>query len=169
MLLSTVWGPSLWYFIHTLSYNYDEKLKEQYKNFFNYLKIIIPCPVCREHYNHYIIQNPIKLNNKNEFILWCYTFHNKVNKRLDKSIISIDDCNKLYKKIDNTIILEFIQTFMKEYIKKLIILKKLMILIVDIYPDVNIRNNYNSDNFKNNKGIFLLLEITNFIKLLKNH
>uniref|UniRef100_A0A6C0J7D8 thiol oxidase n=1 Tax=viral metagenome TaxID=1070528 RepID=A0A6C0J7D8_9ZZZZ len=168
MIESTIWGPSLWYLIHTLSYTYDKNHKIHYQDFFNYLKIIIPCPVCREHYQSYITKTPIILDDKNDIINWCFIFHNAVNKRLDNKSISIETCNTLYKKVDNRIILNFLKIIMKEHIDHLFIFKKFLLILLKIYPDKNIRNQNNINKIKNAKGIQFLFEINNLYKLLGN-
>ena len=168
MIKSTIWGPSLWYLIHTLSYTYDKNHKIHYQDFFNYLKIIIPCPICREHYRSYITKNPITINNKNDFINWCFIFHNKVNIRLDNSCMSIDTCNKLYKVIDNKIIVNLLKILMKEYINQMVVFKKFLLILLKIYPDKNIRDKINIIKIKNAKGILFLIEVNNLYKLLGN-
>ena len=58
-----VWGPKLWFVLHTISFNYPEKQssvdKQQYHDFFVNLKHMIPCVVCREHYTEHIHNYPI--------------------------------------------------------------------------------------------------------------
>ena len=59
-MLTTVWGPSMWHYLHTMSFNYpnnptkDEK--KQYKNFILQLQYVLPCKYCR-------------VNLKNNFII----------------------------------------------------------------------------------------------------
>ena len=51
-MLTSVWGPGLWFFLHTISFNYPNKptaeQKKHYKNFILQLKYILPCRYCRE-------------------------------------------------------------------------------------------------------------------------
>jgi hypothetical protein len=46
-MLTTVWGPSLWHFLHTMSFNYPiEPTKEEqieYMRFIHQLKYVLPC------------------------------------------------------------------------------------------------------------------------------
>ena len=50
-----VWGPGAWTFLHSITFQYPEKPtdidKQKYYTFFNSLKNVLPCPVCRDHYN----------------------------------------------------------------------------------------------------------------------
>ena len=48
-MLTSVWGPSLWHYLHTMSFNYQftlQKLKN-YKNFIYSLKTNLPCKYYR--------------------------------------------------------------------------------------------------------------------------
>ena len=50
-MLTTVWGPSLWHFLHIMSFNYpNEPTNEQkhyYMDFILSLENILPCKYCR--------------------------------------------------------------------------------------------------------------------------
>ena len=50
-MLTTVWGPSLWHSLHTMSFNYPEhptnKDKINYRKFILNLKYVLPCKYCR--------------------------------------------------------------------------------------------------------------------------
>ena len=51
-MLTYVWGPSLWHFLHTMSFNYPVKPtcqdKKEYMRFIKSLRYILPCRYCRE-------------------------------------------------------------------------------------------------------------------------
>ena len=51
-MLTTVWGPSMWHYLHTMSFNYpvnpSMKDKHNYRNFILSLKNVLPCKYCRE-------------------------------------------------------------------------------------------------------------------------
>ena len=51
-MLTTVWGPSIWHFLHTMSFNYPieptKEQKEYYYNFYSNLINILPCRYCRD-------------------------------------------------------------------------------------------------------------------------
>ena len=58
-----VWGPKLWFFIHTVALNFPnnpsfEEIKN-YESFFENLKYIIPCDKCRLHYRQRLSDNPV--------------------------------------------------------------------------------------------------------------
>ena len=49
------WGPSIWYLIHSITYAIDDdeyftKYKHSYFQFYESLRRIIPCPICRNHF-----------------------------------------------------------------------------------------------------------------------
>lgn len=90
-MLTTVWGPSLWHFLHTMSFNYPvkptRKHKKEYKNFIMSLGKILPCRHCRENYPNNLKSIPLAksaLKNRHNFSKWMYNFHEEVNKMLKK-------------------------------------------------------------------------------------
>ena len=46
-MLTTVWGPPMWHYLHTMSFNYPVKPtrhdKKHYKNFVLNLQNVLPC------------------------------------------------------------------------------------------------------------------------------
>ena len=90
-MLTTVWGPSLWHFLHTMSFNYPvkptRKHKKEYKNFIMSLGKILPCRHCRENYPNNLKSIPLAksaLKNRHNFSKWMYNFHEEVNRMLKK-------------------------------------------------------------------------------------
>ena len=53
-MLTTIWGPGMWHFLHTMSFNYpDQPSKDEmqhYKDFFISLKHVLPCGKCRDNF-----------------------------------------------------------------------------------------------------------------------
>ena len=51
-MLTTVWGPSMWHFLHTMSFNYPvsptPEQKQHYMDFILNLRNILPCKYCRQ-------------------------------------------------------------------------------------------------------------------------
>lgn len=90
-MLTSVWGPSMWFTLHLISFNYPGKpslkQKQEYFNFFKNLGNILPCSYCRQNYKKNI--KTVKLNmsvmkNRNTLSLWLYKLHNEINKMLGK-------------------------------------------------------------------------------------
>ena len=51
-MLTSVWGPSMWHSLHTISFNYPVKPTQQQQNkyyrFFMSLTDVLPCKYCRQ-------------------------------------------------------------------------------------------------------------------------
>ena len=103
-MLTTVWGPPLWHFLHTLSFNYPTKPSLQdkinYRNFILGLKCVLPCGKCRKNFKNNLKELPLKMSNmknRNTFSLWVYKLHELINKMLNKkSGLSYNDVRERY-------------------------------------------------------------------------
>lgn len=92
-MLTSVWGPSMWHVLHTISFNYPVRptLKEQkkYYNFVLSLKNILPCRYCRENLKNNLKMSKFgmdKMKNRTIFSKWMFNLHNLINKMLNKEI-----------------------------------------------------------------------------------
>lgn len=90
-MLTSVWGPSFWHVLHTISVNYPLNPscedKENYKNFIVSLKNVLPCKYCRENLTKNLKIHPLNseaLKNRETFSKWMYKLHEIVNKYLGK-------------------------------------------------------------------------------------
>ena len=103
-MLTTVWGPSLWHFLHTMSFNYPVKptqiQKIQYKNFITSLKNILPCKYCRINLKQNFKTVPITMKcmeSRDTFSMYVYNLHETINKMLNKhSGLSYQDVKERY-------------------------------------------------------------------------
>jgi|TARA_B110000305_G_C19256912_1_gene547529 hypothetical protein len=103
-MLTSVWGPSLWHFLHTMSFNYPTKPtkmeKLQYIGFVKSLKHILPCKYCRINLKQNFKTMPITmrcLENRDAFSMYIYNLHETVNKMLNKkSGLSYEDVKERY-------------------------------------------------------------------------
>jgi len=98
----SVWGPYLWRFFHAIGYRLSQidDIKERCdktKIIWTYtdkLIRLIPCPDCRNHaiteYVHTKYMDPGD-GNCDWYQSWAHQFHNKVNARLNKTIISREE------------------------------------------------------------------------------
>jgi len=111
------WGPSIWYLFHTLSYKIKE---EEFLNIrielLDIVKAIckhLPCPSCAQHATEYTQKlNYDSIQNKNDFKMFLFNFHNDVNKRTGKPIFSLEDSDKKYESANTlNIIKNFINVF----------------------------------------------------------
>ena len=90
-MLTSVWGPSLWHSIHTMSFNYPvrptSREKSKYFNFVHSLKWVLPCKYCRENLpkNLKTINFSIKdMECRESFSMAMYKLHEEVNRMLGK-------------------------------------------------------------------------------------
>ena len=62
-MLTPVWGPSLWHFLHMMSFNYPvnptDEDKKNYRNYIINLQYILPCRFCRENLTKNLKMFPI--------------------------------------------------------------------------------------------------------------
>ena len=100
-----IWGPGAWLFLHSITLNYPDnptlEHKKIYSDFFNRLKDVLPCEICKKHYSQNIKDSPINfsLNSKEAITKWLVNIHNKVNSMYNKPNLDYNSFLKLYKKI----------------------------------------------------------------------
>ena len=97
----TVWGPSAWIFLHSITMNYDIIDREKYIIFFNSLKDILPCNACREHCKENFNIDPVEnnLDSRDQLVNWLVRFHNRVNKSNNKKQYTNSEVMQIYKKL----------------------------------------------------------------------
>jgi hypothetical protein len=90
--LTSVWGPPLWHFLHTMSFNYPieptKKDTKHYKDFILSLRNILPCKYCRMNLKNNLKVHPItveNMKNRESFSRYVYELHEIVNKFLGKN------------------------------------------------------------------------------------
>ena len=90
-MLTTVWGPSMWHYLHIMSFNYPinpTKLdKKNYRDFIINLQNVLPCKYCRQNLKNNLKQQPLTikdLNNRESFSKYVYELHELINNMLKK-------------------------------------------------------------------------------------
>jgi hypothetical protein len=90
-MLTSVWGPGLWHYLHTMSFNYPDcptqADKTKYRNFIMSMKTILPCKYCRINMGKNLKAIPLNrkaLKNRTNFSKWMFRLHEHVNKMLKK-------------------------------------------------------------------------------------
>tara|TARA_Y100000816_G_scaffold263294_1_gene221553 strand:- start:24671 stop:25357 length:687 start_codon:yes stop_codon:yes gene_type:complete len=90
-MLTSVWGPSMWHYLHTMSFNYPVKPthqeKRHYMDFVKSLKYTLPCKYCRKNLVTNFKSMPLTLKemkNRDSFSRYIYGLHELVNKMLGK-------------------------------------------------------------------------------------
>lgn len=90
-MLTTVWGPSMWHYLHTMSFNYpvaptcDDK--RHYRDFVMSLRHVLPCGKCRKNLCKNLAKLPIKMEHmksRDTFSKYVYDLHELVNAMLHK-------------------------------------------------------------------------------------
>ena len=103
-MLTTIWGPCIWNFLHTMSFNYPvkptNKEKHDYRKFVLSLEEILPCKKCRINLKHNLKKMPLKMidmKSRHTFSLYIYRLHELINIMLHKSSgLSYKDVQERY-------------------------------------------------------------------------
>ena len=103
-MLTYVWGPSLWHFLHTMSFNYPVKPtcddKKEYMRFIKSLRYILPCRYCRENLTRNLKETGFSIKDmrsRDTFSKFVYRLHNHINKMLGKkNSIKYDEVRERY-------------------------------------------------------------------------
>jgi hypothetical protein len=97
-----LWGPQLWYVLHIISMSYPkeptEYTKRAYHDFFNNLKDVLPCEICKKHYSKFIMEYPVTphLDTRENLVKWVIQIHNFVNLELGKPVMDVETVIALY-------------------------------------------------------------------------
>ena len=90
-MLTTVWGPGIWHYLHTMSFNYPvnptAEDKRHYRNFVLELQYVLPCGKCRKNLVKNFKKHPLTVSHmksRETFSRYIYELHETVNKMLDK-------------------------------------------------------------------------------------
>jgi hypothetical protein len=92
-----VWGPHYWFFLHTLAMTYpkypNDVTKKKYYEFIQNLPLFIPVEQVSKEFAYLIDKYPIApyLDNRDTFIKWMHFIHNKINEKLEKPLMSLND------------------------------------------------------------------------------
>jgi len=119
-MLTGVWGPGMWHYLHTMSFNYPvhptEENKKNYRDFVLMLEHVLPCGKCRKNLRKNFKKLPLKIEDmesRETFSKYIYNLHEVVNKMLGKkSGLTYENireryehfrarCAKSYKKLDS--------------------------------------------------------------------
>lgn len=84
----------LWEKLH--SYQYDNPKNTEF--WFKDWSSQIPCGTCKAHWQDLILKFPPDYSSAENFFKWTVEAHNKVNERLGKSIVSIEEAKKIWYK-----------------------------------------------------------------------
>lgn len=97
------WGSHAWAMFHYIAVSYplspSYSMKMHAINFIKSLPFLLPCETCRMHSRVFIdsVNLEMATANKNEFFKFFVDFHNYVNARKNKSVLSYSHAYELYK------------------------------------------------------------------------
>jgi hypothetical protein len=145
----TEWQRITWVFFHTLTLNYNDQYRDKYIEFFDTFKTIIPCKICRNHFNQNISKDNMSIDtniNSDRIFNWTVDLHNSVNKMHHKKIWNYDEARNYYTQnnfnnnILKYIVFEYIRSNFKKGMGKTEKLLIMMRSLPYLHPDENIRN-----------------------------
>ena len=102
-----IWGPIFWSTMHIASLAYSDtptdRQKSNMRAFYESLVDVIPCPICRQHYEDNLktipLDEPIK--SRMGLVKWVFDMHNKINVQLGKREITFDEFIESMKNLEN--------------------------------------------------------------------
>jgi hypothetical protein len=90
-MMTKIWGPAMWHYLHTMSFNYPvnptNEDKKNYRNFVLNLKNVLPCKYCRINLSNNFKKKPIQMchmKSRDTFSRYIYELHETVNRMLNK-------------------------------------------------------------------------------------
>jgi hypothetical protein len=92
-----IWGPHYWFFLHTIAMSYpihpNAVTKKKYYDFVQNIPLFIPVESMAGEFSKLLDEYPVQpyLDNRESFIRWMWFIHNKINKKLEKPEISLND------------------------------------------------------------------------------
>jgi hypothetical protein len=103
-MLTTVWGPGLWHFLHTMSFNYpnepSHEQKKHYRDFVLSLEHVLPCKYCRINLEKNFKAVPLHwsdMKDRYSFSHYIYRLHEHINHMLNKtSGLTYEDVRERY-------------------------------------------------------------------------
>jgi hypothetical protein len=92
-----IWGPHYWFFLHTAAMTYPDHpnavTKKKYYEFIQNLPLFIPVENISKELEKMIDNYPITpyLDNRDSFVRWTHFIHNKINEKLEKPQLSLNE------------------------------------------------------------------------------
>ena len=92
-----VWGPHFWFFLHTLAISYPHHpnaiTKKKYYELIQNLPLFIPVESNGNDFIKLLDEYPVTayLDSRETLIKWMHFIHNKINEKLEKPKISINE------------------------------------------------------------------------------
>jgi hypothetical protein len=93
----TVWGPHYWFFLHTLALSYPHHpnavTKKKYYELIQNLPLFIPVETIGTSFEKLLDDYPVTayLDSRDSLIKWMHFIHNKINEKLEKPKITLNE------------------------------------------------------------------------------
>jgi hypothetical protein len=93
----TIWGPSMWMFLHTTAMTYPHHpnavTKKKYYEFLQNIPLFIPVEEMSSYFSQLMDKYPVSpyLDNRESLIRWMHFIHNKINQKLEKKQITLEE------------------------------------------------------------------------------
>jgi len=92
-----VWGPHFWFFLHTLAMSYPHHpstvTKKKFYDLIQNLPLFIPVEAIGSDFSKLLDEYPITayLDDRDSLIKWMHFIHNKINEKLEKPKITLNE------------------------------------------------------------------------------
>ena len=90
-MMTKIWGPAMWHYLHTMSFNYPVKPTKEnkihYRNFVLNLRNVLPCKYCRMNLTNNLKKKPLQMchmKSRESFSRYIYELHETINRMLNK-------------------------------------------------------------------------------------
>jgi len=110
-----VWGPAFWFSLHNGALRYPVNAaplwRQRMKHFILGIPVMVPCEKCSDHATAYIEGNYQRIDNvvsgREELFKFFWEFHNYVNKRLGKPLMTLRATYTMYSATTNVTSLQY--------------------------------------------------------------
>ena len=98
----SIWGPYYWNTFHFMAASYDnnpnQSVKAAMKTFLQSIPLFLPCKECQDNALVFIKSKDldVAVSSRKELFEFFFEFHNRVNYRLKKPLMTIEDALKKY-------------------------------------------------------------------------
>jgi hypothetical protein len=102
IFLPEVWGSHYWFFLMTVALTYPDHVnavtKRKYYDLIQNMPIFIPNAEISKNFSEMLNEYPVTpyLDNRDSFVKWIVFIHNKVNERLGKPSMTMDEAMDRY-------------------------------------------------------------------------
>jgi hypothetical protein len=97
-----IWGSHYWFFLHTIALSYPNHpnavTKKKYYDLIQNFSLFMPVEAISSDFSKMLDEYPITpyLDNRESFARWTWFIHNKINEKLEKPKITLDEFYRTY-------------------------------------------------------------------------